>query len=330
MSFIDQLSRRRGLNRLIDQWVEYRDMVSRWSGQEGIPPEAERTFLELKASIAARLPLLQDGQGPGSISSEAQSQAKGMVELMNGQLALVGEGPASDFLNRWHAHYLYLHRFKGQDRHPARPRHVSGAPASMPGDNYYRGSWLYRTLRGLFDNWFTRFVVRLAVVAGLVILVARVLDIDLRHAPEWGRRVAAEWWGPAQPTSGGGPTGAVGQTRQAVGNATRAAEQKVEAGMRAAEGKAAEKPPAGTGRNVVTINGGQPQVKHSVNGTGVFQPPPTPAVIPKARAFFSQFVPRPVREFFHPVSERYGVELTVAMIGIAMLLIAYMIFGRAR
>jgi hypothetical protein len=356
MQFVDRMSRNRKLDRLIEQWIEYRDTVSRLGGQAGATPEQERQFLSLKASIAAALPSIADSHAQGSINTEAQANVRGMTDLMNSQLSLAGHLPGDDFLNRWHTHYLYLNRFKGmaQQARPAMGRAGMAAPASMPGDGYYKGSFSHRYIRPIFNNWLTRFVVRLAVVAGLVILVARVLNMDLNQAPQWGKQVANDWWGPGNASSTGtssnttggrtpaGPLNAPHDTRTSVNKSTRTHQDAIDSAVRGADladgsgggaGPIAARKPGQkpvSGDRTVTINSGPRSTKYSPDGSNVFQPPATPGVVNDAKAVASRLVPRPVKEVFAPVTQRYGVEVTVAMVGIGLLLVAYMIFGRAR
>ncbi|HEX7879073.1 MAG TPA: hypothetical protein VF720_06665 [Candidatus Eisenbacteria bacterium] len=357
MQFVDRMSRNRKLDRLIENWIEYRDTVSRLGGQAGATPEQERQFLELKASIAASLPFIAESNGSGSLNTEAQANVRGMTDLMNSQLSLASHLPGDDFLNRWHTHYLYLNRFKGMAQ-SARPMHRAGggaAPASMPGDNYYKGDFGRRYIRPIFNNWLTRFVVRLAVVAGLIILVAKVLNVDLNRAPEWGKQVASDWWGPGSGnstssstnTTGGrapaGPLNAPKDTRASVNKSTRTHQDAMDSAIEGAERAdgsgggagpvAAVKPGQGkpvSGNRTVTINSGPRNTKYSPDGSNVFQPPATPGVVNDAKVVANRLVPRPVKDFFQPVTSRYGVEVTVAMVGIGLLLVAYMIFGRAR
>lgn len=300
MSFLDRMARRRRLDRLIEQWVEYRDTVTRWAGPADPPPEVERKFLELKAMIAAGLAPLHGPAVPGPAGGEAASHARGMTELMNGQPTLSHGSPGDDFLNRWHAHYLYLHRFREQAPSATGPLAASRAPASMPVASGAGGRTSSRVIRGLFDNWLTRFLVRAAIVAGLVVLVAQVLHVDLRRLPEWGRRVAAGWESSAPATTAVKPAG-----RPTA-------------------------PPAAAGDRTIRINAARPAGKHSVDDSGIFQPPPAPEFVPKVKRLLQKAIPGPLRDFLRPVSQRYGVELTVAMFGILMLLLAYMIFGRVR
>jgi hypothetical protein len=344
MQFMDRMTRRRKLDRLIEQWIEYRDMVSRHGGQSSVSPEQEKLFLTLKATISGLLPILQDGQ-PGAPNTEAQTNARGMTDLMNLQLSLSGVSPGDDFLNRWHAHYLYLNKYKGQREHaPAAFQHrsgaIPGAPASMPGDSYYKGGFARRYIRPLFDNWFTKFVVRLAVVAGLVLLVAKVLNVDLTQVPGAAQRTWSEWWAPAEPTA----QGPVSTGRKAVDSArgsTVTHQDRIDETVQGSTGTGAAtgggagpiaaKPAGGVRQErAVRINQPRPQERFSVDGTDVFVPPSTPAIVPKAKGFFGGLIPRPLKEFFNPVTQRYGVEVTVAMVGIGLLLVAYMLFGRAR
>lgn len=347
MQFLDRMSRNRKLDRLMEQWVEYRDTVSRLGGQVGATPEQENQFLALKASLSALLPMLQESVNQGSLNTEAQANVRGMTDLMNNQISLSGVTPGDDFLNRWHTHYLYLNKYKGmtQNARPGRGMGGSAAPSSMPGSDFYRGGFVHRYIRPIFNNWLTRFVVRLAVVAGLIILVAKVLNVDLRQAPEWGRQVANSWWGPGNGTpvgANGGPLNAPKNSTNAVGKSTRTHQNAMDSAVQGAEKAdgsgggsgpiAAKKPGAKpiTGDRTIRINGGERNTKYTPDGSDTFTPPQTPGVITDAGSAINRLIPRPVKEFLGPVTQKYGVEVTVAMVGIGLLLLAYMIFGRAR
>jgi len=345
MQFLDRMSRNRKLDRFMEQWIEYRDTVSRLGGQAGVTPEQERQFLALKASLSESLPSLQDSHNQGSLNTEAQANVRGMTDLMNGQISLGGVTPGDDFLNRWHTHYLYLNKYKGMAQSTRSARSVGGsaAPSSMPGDGFYKGGFTHRYIRPIFNNWLTRFVVRLAVVAGLIILVAKVLNVDLRQAPQWGQQVAHDWWGPGSTTpsgTAGGPLNAPKTTTNAVGKSTRTHQDAMDSAVNGAEKAdgsgggsgpiAAKKPGTVTGNRAITINGGDRNAKYSPDGSDIFKPPQTPGVITDTGAAINRLIPRPVKEFLSPVTQKYGVEVTVAMVGIGLLLLAYMIFGRAR
>src|SRR5512140_318180 len=121
MPFVNDMMRRRRLNELIASWVEYRDMISRHAGQGPTAPEQEKHYLDLQASIAERLPILQEfaaGHGQGSLNQDVQSQIRGITEFMNHHQDLSGNGSFDDagrqaFMTRWHSYFLFMNRFKG-------------------------------------------------------------------------------------------------------------------------------------------------------------------------------------------------------------------------
>jgi hypothetical protein len=186
MGLMARLIQRRRLGELIAAWVEYRDVVTSLAGRGKATPEQEKRFLDLKASISSRLPILTAAIPPGSAGQEVQNQVRGMTELLNRHLNLEGGGPApgdegDDFLSRWHMHFLYLNQFKGQQKEARPPRRMVAPPSLPPA---YSGHGFRRFLGRIFDNWLVRFVVRVAIVAAVVIIGARVLHLDLRQAPE--------------------------------------------------------------------------------------------------------------------------------------------------
>lgn len=337
MSFITRLVQRRKMNELIAAWVEFRDVVTSLAGQGKATPEQEKRFLDLKASISSRLPILTlDGStiGPGQ---EAQNQVRGMTELLNRYLTLGAGGPVpgdegDDFLSRWHMHFLYLNQFKGRQREARAPRRTLAPPSIPPGS---AGQGFRRVVGRIFDNWLVRFVVQVAILAAVVVIGARLLNIDLKRAPEWGRRVASEWWGKGSDTalqpgapqpgeSGGGPHGT------AAGGAPTAQPGSAAASKTAGAGPAASGKGGATQDRTIRINDHTARPKYSVDGSGEFTPPAAPAKIRGGIDKLGSLIPRPVREFFSPVVERWGPEATVAMVGLALLLIGYLIFGRAR
>jgi hypothetical protein len=324
MTIMGRLVQRKKLDGLIASWVQYRDMVTRHTGDSSATPEEERQFLELKGLISSLLPLLVKTVSPGGLHQEVENQVRGMTDLMNRSLTLGGDGstrPAdwNEFLARWHTHYLYLNRFKGQERErgprPKAPRApVSGTPAAD----------VHRTVRGLFDNWLTKFVVKVAVLFAMVVLGAKILNVDLSKAPEWGKSVARDWWGPERDLSAktgpGGASPAAGTT-QAGTNARSPAGGSTPAKENATAGQ----------DRTIRIGGSPRSTPYSVDGQETVAAPPLPKAFGKLKEALKRVVPRPLKEgFLQPLYSQYGVEATVAMVGILLLLVAYMVFGRAR
>ncbi len=321
MSMFGSMNRRKKIGELIESWIEYRDMVSRHAAQGTATPEQERQFLNLKAKISAQLPLMDQMAGHGSQHAEATMHLRGMTELMNSQLTLTKESDAAagdDFLGRWHTHFLYLNRFKGQEATIASAPRRMGAAAPISGK---AGPGINR-VHHLFNNWFTRLVVQVALLAAVVIVATKVFDINWSEAPAWGRRVASEWWGPS-PTRPAGE--AASRARGAAAQHDAATQKSI---AESANPGTAPKP--ATGGRAVVINGGEGRPRHSVDNTGAFLPPIGPNPVRRFADKLAPMVPRPVRSFFEPVAQYWGVEATVVLIGIGMLLFAYMIFGRAR
>ncbi len=161
------------LNRLIDQWIRYRSMVTGRLGNPDVTPEEDQDFLNLKGKIAEDLTGLGNRATAAQVAGDGVGHQRSLVELLNRFTTLTGGDPLperarEDFEREWHRHFLYLHRLKGV-KTPAgaslakpRLRPVTAAPAAS-----------YRA-RG-FAGWFARTVVRLAFLVVAVWLVVVVV-----------------------------------------------------------------------------------------------------------------------------------------------------------
>jgi hypothetical protein len=328
MAIVNDMMRRKRLNELISSWVEYRDMIARHAGQGQATPEQERKFLDLKAEIAARIPLLQEFSGHGGLNQELQGHVRGMTDLMNRYLTLNPNGQFTDaeredFMSRWHAHFLYLNRFKGMQGQPQAKQKSRLHAAPMSGSNPYATWGGRRLITGMFDNWMTRFVIRASIIVILVTIAVRLTNFDFANAGESVKRIRDQWWGPSGSSN----------ANVAVVVPDDAAKKPGTSGTGADNASTTTKPPSKptTGRNAVIIGPGSGErPKHSVDGSGVFKPPQGANPLQKAVAVIRDITPRPLREFMRPVTNQWGVEATVAMVGVGLLLVAYMLFGRAR
>jgi hypothetical protein len=331
MALMTNMMRKRKLNELIASWVEYRDTIARHAGQGEATPEQERRFLELKATIAARLPLLNEfSTGHGTVNQELAANVRGMTDLMNRYLTLNSNGAfdekaREEFMSKWHSHFLFMNRFKELPGHAPQQRSRL-TPAPVSGSSPYSTWGGRRLVSGIFDNWVTRFAVRAAVVIILVVIAARLTNFDFANAGDSAKRIYNEWWGPSSP-----PQVAAAITKNATKTHAGTIDQSVNAsstGQVPAEKATTTKKKAG---NVVMIGpGSENRGKHSVDGTGAFKAPEGPNPLHKAVAFIRDITPRPLREFMSPVTQQWGVEATIAFVGVGLLLVAYMLFGRAR
>ena len=328
MALMTDMFRRRKLNELISSWVEYRDMVARHAGHTQATPDQEQAFLELKASISSRMPLLSEfAAGQGSLNQELQAHVRGMTDLMNRYLTLNTNGSFTDaeredFMTKWHSHFLYLNRFKGIQAQGSRENRGRASVAPMSGSMPYSTWGGRRLVSGLFDNWLTRFVVRAAIVVILVVIAARLTNFDFSNAGESAKRIYNEWWGPRGTSSG---QVAVVVPNPQAGKTEATTPKTNSAGTTALTDK--EKKSNST---VMIGPGSSNRAKYRVDGTGNFVAPQGPNPLQKALSVIHDITPRPLRDFMHPVTEQWGVEATVALVGVGLLLVAYMLFGRAR
>lgn len=158
------------LNRLIDDWQFFRDMVLRPNMPGEITPMDEQDFLKLKARVAAQLPMLHDA-APRSMAQESNENLQLMTDLLKRYEKLdveelKVEEEKEKFEQWWHQSYVFLNKLKGADlaadRQPAKKR-----PAAVP-TGLRNGTATRRQVRGA---WLLRFVVRL----GLVVLAIYIL-----------------------------------------------------------------------------------------------------------------------------------------------------------
>jgi hypothetical protein len=105
------------LNKLIDQWTEYRRMVLARLGVENLKPSEERKFLNLKGKIAESLAWLPSHLGFED-AQEAQNYVRAISSLLNRYPSLYAQAPVvgehrAEFEREWHSHFLFLNRLKG-------------------------------------------------------------------------------------------------------------------------------------------------------------------------------------------------------------------------
>ncbi len=171
--FANQQYKRR-LDKLIDQWVAYRNHVLTRMGASDVSPLEERRFLELKGKIAESLAGVAAGVPVGG-NHDLGGHQRSMGDFLNRYTSLQahdppGEREREEFEREWHRHFLFLHRLKGLQ--PPRPsaaqaklRPVTPAP---PMGSRRRGG----------GGWFLRFAVRVVFLAAVVLVVVAFVPWD--------------------------------------------------------------------------------------------------------------------------------------------------------
>lgn len=160
------------LNRLIGQWVEFRDLVQTHLGDEATTQLVERRFLDLKGIIAERLARLGEAMPPHHGPESIQTQ-RGMLEFMNAVPSLRDGGPPTaqkrdEFERTWQRYYLHLNQLKGLK--PAGGKAAAHrAPIVEAPRHRHPGADRF------FSNWFVKFVLVVAVLSGAVYVLSRVL-----------------------------------------------------------------------------------------------------------------------------------------------------------
>ncbi len=158
------------LDRLIREWVEYRNLVANRHGAPDVSPEEENRFLALKGKIAEDITaVVHSGGGAGL--QEMLSHQRSLGEFMTRYPTLSAPNVKSDrereeFEREWHRLFLFLNKLKGMPvRKEARPSAVAAKPVNMP--------TLRFGPRFPFLGWLFRFVVRLAVLVAAAWVVVR-------------------------------------------------------------------------------------------------------------------------------------------------------------
>lgn len=174
------------LRDLIRKWTTFHQVVMASRGAADVAPEQERRFLDLKASIAGRLPVLTTAV-PLSLAPEALEEARQMTEMLNRFRTLKTEAPPAagekaEFDRLWHRHFIFLNKLKGAPL-AHKPFRVVGRTGATP-----TGMPRHRIHRSIPGAHLLGFVVR----AGIVFLFIYVLGraFGLRWEP--GGRLGAE------------------------------------------------------------------------------------------------------------------------------------------
>lgn len=158
------------LDRLIREWVEYRNLVANRHGAPDVSPEEETRFLALKGKIAEDITaVVHNGAGAGL--QEMLSHQRSLGEFMTHYPTLAAPNAKSDrereeFEREWHRLFLFLNKLKGMPlRKEPRPPAAAVKPVGMP--------TLRFGPRFPFIGWLFRFVVRLAVLVAAAWVVVR-------------------------------------------------------------------------------------------------------------------------------------------------------------
>ena len=125
------------LRRLIEAWTQYRDAVHVVRDPGSTSPAEEQSFLDLKARVAALLPVVIES-APTGAAPEAQSQSRAMTEMLNkfpSLTASMSDRDREEFGRHWHESFVYLNKLRGskphRDKSPSM-RKVAKAPTGLP------------------------------------------------------------------------------------------------------------------------------------------------------------------------------------------------------
>lgn len=171
------------LDRLIREWVEYRNLVSSRHGAADVSAEEENRFLALKGKIVEDLAgVTHDGAGAGM--QELLAHQRSLGEFMNRYPTLAVEAAPSErereeFEREWHRLFLFLNRLKGMPgRRAAKAPGPAVRPVSIPAPRFGP--------RVPLLGWLFKFVVRLALLLAAAWVVMRYFPwerVGLRPQP---------------------------------------------------------------------------------------------------------------------------------------------------
>jgi hypothetical protein len=140
------------LEKLIEQWTEYRQLVLTRMGAADLKASDERRFLKLKGKMVEELAALSDQQGFDA-AHEAQTHVRAISNLLNRFPTLYADTPLdspakADFEREWHSHFLFLNKLKGHDQTGAAPRdsRAGAAAAAQVTEKKSTGRRLARTV----------------------------------------------------------------------------------------------------------------------------------------------------------------------------------------
>ncbi len=157
------------LDRLIREWVEYRNLMTTRHGLGAVSPEEENRFLALKGRIAEDLSVVAHHGGGGV--QEMLAHQRSLNEFMNRYPTLAAdaappEREREEFDREWHRLFLFMNRLKGMpSRKESRPPAAHVKPVEVSAPRFGP--------RVPFLGWFLRFAVRLGVLVAAAWVVVR-------------------------------------------------------------------------------------------------------------------------------------------------------------
>ena len=189
------------LDRLIRNWERYRELVAPAIAGEDNSDRREKSFLALKAELAAQIQWLSETL-PRSMAYESHQSAEAMADLMHRHVMLTTydmdtRWEPMDFETTWHQYFIYLNRLRGTELV------APGAESGPSGNSGSGNSTLASGLGWIFG----------AAVAGVILMVLASTaglgwgSSGLRFAPPENLQealvnassaVAALWAGPSQ------------------------------------------------------------------------------------------------------------------------------------
>jgi hypothetical protein len=165
---LENARHRRQLNRLIEHWIDFREIVTNPKSAKGSPQGRERRFLDLKGRIAEFLSLSTETY-PGGMAQEAAINQKHMLDLMNRFQSLPeGDGTRdiSAFERDWQRSFLFLNQLKGA--HLSSRKKSFRAPVSAPSSRR-------NPLAAFLNFWLIKFILVMAVIVVALWTLASLL-----------------------------------------------------------------------------------------------------------------------------------------------------------
>jgi hypothetical protein len=125
------------LDQLIRNWERYRELVAPAIAGEDESDRREKSFLALKAELAAQIQWLSETL-PRSMAYESHQSAEAMADLIHRHVKLTTydmdtRWEPMDFETTWHQYFIYLNRLRGTELVPPKAEAESAATKGSRG-----------------------------------------------------------------------------------------------------------------------------------------------------------------------------------------------------